>query len=261
MKAIAGNAAAAVQIPCFLNYGTPVVIKAVTHDPQQNLLKFSPFSSIDSPLREIAALQHLKKYHGSYYHPNVSKLLDCFQDQQNVYLVLPYLSGGDLYSFMEAKDGKGAPEATVASYLHQIASGLLFMKQAGLAHGDVSLENIMFCNEQRDTLKVIDLGMSISVPKMANYDKQATCMANHHDHQKRPSSPPLLVARRGCFGKPGEFLRRTFQMYVSVHRDRSRQHSTCLTALAKELLPREHNTTQRLCLLLTYTLFLQFKIV
>ena len=171
--------------------GTPVVIKAVSHPEKL------PRVSVDSPITEVAALQLLQQRHGKH-HPNVSHLLDCFQDQDCVYLVLPFLSGGDLYSFMEARDGEGVPEDQVARYLHQIASGLLYMKQAGIAHHDLSLENLMFTDSKCKTVKIIDLGMCINVPT-------AGWPADGYSSPCGGWQPqsPVLVTQHGCYGKPG----------------------------------------------------------
>ena len=141
-----------------------VVIKAVPR-PDKTRKAF-----VDDPYQEIAALQllqHQHKHHhfGGSYSNHVIQLLDCMQDEEFLYLVLPYLAGGDLFEWVEASDGKGLPEPEVCRIFQQMISGLLSMKQtSGLAHHDVSLENAVFTDEQRDEIKMIDLGMCIRAP-------------------------------------------------------------------------------------------------
>jgi len=92
---------------------------------------------VDDVISEIAALQQLTPS-PSYHHPNVIHLLDCMQDEDSVYLVLPYLAGGDLFSYLDSKNGMGLPEEEAKRYFKQMVRGLLFMKQTiGLAHHDV----------------------------------------------------------------------------------------------------------------------------
>jgi len=59
---------------------------------------------------------------GGYSH-HVVELLAVFQDDDYIYLVLPYLSGGDMYSKVEASHGKGLAVDTVKKYFRQIANG------------------------------------------------------------------------------------------------------------------------------------------
>ena len=68
-------------------------------------------------------------------------LLDCMQDTRYVYLVLPYLAGGDLFDKVQAAGEGGLPQGQARTYLRHVAQGLLYMKRtARLAHHDVSLE-------------------------------------------------------------------------------------------------------------------------
>lgn len=67
------------------------------HGPASVVIKVVPHhsgcvSNADSPLREVAALQLLPN------HPHITPLLACMQDLHFVYLVFPYLAGGDLFS-------------------------------------------------------------------------------------------------------------------------------------------------------------------
>lgn len=155
-----------------------VVIKAV---PKMESLK--SIKRGDDPLHEVAAMQLLQE------HPSVIPLLDCLQDDDYVYLVLPYLAGGDLFSRVEATQGKGLPEAEAATYLRQLAEGLLFMKTScGLAHHDVSLENAMLTEEGGSTIQIIDLGMCLRVPQAASSKKQ--------------QHVPTYLTPQRCSGKP-----------------------------------------------------------
>jgi serine/threonine protein kinase len=145
------------------SYGTTVIIKA------------SPYhhANPDNPQREIAAFQLIPN------HPRVVPLLDSMHDENFVYMVQPYLSGGDLFSKVESAGGKGIDEDRVRHYIKQAVQGLLHMKQtAGIAHMDVSLENMML--DEKGDVKIIDLGMCIRVPS---------------------SSSPCYLLPRPCRGK------------------------------------------------------------
>ena len=102
-----------------------MVIKAVPH-PTNACGAYA-----DDVFAEIGAMQ-LLHYHSSEpplslsdAHPShhTVKLLDCFQDSDYIYMVLPYMSGGDLYYKIKAAEGNGLPQDQVASYLRQVVHG------------------------------------------------------------------------------------------------------------------------------------------
>jgi len=52
---------------------------------------------------------------------HVIRLVDAMQDDEFIYLVLPYMAGGDLFERVDSTNIKGLSEATAASYLRQMA--------------------------------------------------------------------------------------------------------------------------------------------
>jgi len=65
----------------------------------------------------------------------------------------------DLYQLYKAQPNGRFPMHKVQKYMHQITSGLAYMHLNGIAHRDISLENILI---QRDTdsCKLCDFGLS-----------------------------------------------------------------------------------------------------
>lgn len=139
----------------------PVVIKVLPNPDRSR-----GGHCVDNPWSEIGAMQYLSQ---RPHHPHVIHLVDSMQDDDFVYLVLPYLDGGDLFSKVEQGGDMGLPEAQVKDYLKQMTEGLLFMKQTGrLSHRDVSLENMMLTGEDdHQSVHIIDLGMCLRVPQVS----------------------------------------------------------------------------------------------
>jgi len=118
-----------------------------------------------NPLVEISSLQLLNEHQGHGHddeESHVIRLLDCLEDEEYFYLVLPYLTKGDLFHLVHVTSGQGLKPNEAARYFRQMIQGLLFMKQRGLAHHDVSLENVCIAGD--DTIRIIDLGMCLRVP-------------------------------------------------------------------------------------------------
>jgi len=107
--------------PRLITCGPPVVIKAVPKATIHN----TSFS--DNPLEECAAMHLLMKYPP---HPNVIRIQEVMQDDDFLYLILPYLSGGDLFAAVENTQYKGLPMDKATKYFAQIVE--VRRRQGGL---------------------------------------------------------------------------------------------------------------------------------
>jgi len=73
----------------------------------------------EDPLREISALQLLS----SPGHLHVQRILECLQDDEHVYSISPFYSGGELFSVVETRGGPFA-EDQARAYFMQIIAGV-----------------------------------------------------------------------------------------------------------------------------------------
>lgn len=88
-------------------------------------------------------------------------MIECAKDDHYTYIVMSHLSGGDLFSRVE--NTTGLDESTGRVHFKSITSTLMMMKQqCGLAHHDLSLDNIML--DTAGAVHLIDLGMSVKMP-------------------------------------------------------------------------------------------------
>ncbi|KAL7443327.1 hypothetical protein ACHAXM_008870 [Skeletonema potamos] len=86
--------------------------------------------------------------------------LDLFADHKNMYIIMPYCSGGELFDVLERKSRFTELEARY--WMRQILRGLACLKKAGVAHRDLSLENFLVHD---GNVLVIDMGMCLRVPQ------------------------------------------------------------------------------------------------
>lgn len=76
------------------------------------------------------------------HHPNIVEVLDIFEENNTVYYVMTYQSGGSLQDYMN-RYGR-MDEQTSIHYIKQIASALDYMhQQMHICHYDVKPGNIM----------------------------------------------------------------------------------------------------------------------
>lgn len=116
----------------------------------------------ENPWNEIAAGQYLPA------HPHVMTLDDCCYDGENVYGIMEFCDGGEMFEIVHDSENGGGPspmtEAMARVYFKQLVSGLKHCHERGVAHRDLSLENII-CKNAEEMCKIIDFGMCIRVPQ------------------------------------------------------------------------------------------------
>jgi|AntRauTorckE5430_2_1112549.scaffolds.fasta_scaffold00769_9 serine/threonine protein kinase len=88
-------------------------------------------------------------------HAHIARLIETYNYNGNIYLVLELCSGGDLYT----RDPYTEDQA--ARIVNSIMSAVSFMHEHDVMHRDLKYENIMFANSSaKAEVKVIDFGLS-----------------------------------------------------------------------------------------------------
>ena len=86
-------------------------------------------------------------------HPNIVKLYELFQDEENYYLITEYCSGGELFD--RIKSMNYFSEKLAAEYMKQILGAVLYCHSKNIVHRDLKPENLIFdSNSSKATLKV-----------------------------------------------------------------------------------------------------------
>jgi serine/threonine protein kinase len=94
--------------------------------------------------------------------PFVCELVGIFRDEKNTYVVTQLCTEGDLFGWCDFEPGPGsAREAITQPLVKQICFAIKFIHSVGIAHRDLSLENILLTKSSGDQLqvKLIDFGM------------------------------------------------------------------------------------------------------
>lgn len=99
--------------------------------------------------REIRLLKY-------FSHPNMIKLYQVLDTDLNIYMVMEYVSGGELFHLVN--EHEGLRETDARRLFRQIISGIEYCHQNLVAHRDLKLENIMV--DQKGNIKIVDFGLS-----------------------------------------------------------------------------------------------------
>jgi len=88
-------------------------------------------------------------------HPNVVKALEVYYSHKQIYVVMEFCSGGDLYSRQPYSEQQSAKITT------KLLSALAYLHKRNISHRDLKFENIMFeSNAENAEIKLIDFGLS-----------------------------------------------------------------------------------------------------
>jgi len=101
---------------------------------------------------------------GSINFPKIMRLYRVFADLEHglnddIVLILEYLSGGDLYSrIMNSQEV--FTEVDISQFVKQIIQGLQHIHALNIVHLDIKPENIVCENLQEFNIKLVDFGLS-----------------------------------------------------------------------------------------------------
>jgi len=97
---------------------------------------------------EIEALRELN-------HPNVSRIVDCFELKDRLFMVTDVCAGGDLNS----RDPY--PQSDARRILRMVLSAVSHMHSKNVVHRDLKYENVMFVSSYPESqVRIIDFGSS-----------------------------------------------------------------------------------------------------
>mmetsp|Transcript_14379 Transcript_14379/g.21844 ORF Transcript_14379/g.21844 Transcript_14379/m.21844 type:complete len:317 (-) Transcript_14379:125-1075(-) len=105
----------------------------------------------ENPLNELKIMETIQKFGG---HENIVEMLDSSSDEKHVCIVMPYYSR-DLFS--EMKDSGKMNEITARKVLRKILKAVAFLHSRGIAHLDLSLENLLV-DDSGSKIKLCDFG-------------------------------------------------------------------------------------------------------
>ena len=107
-------------------------------------------------------------------HKNITKILEMFEDDKYILIIMEYINGGNLFSFVKKR--RKLSEKISKFLFKQIILGLQHIHSHNIVHRDVKLENILI--DLNNTIKICDFGIGrvLSDPSDLLYDQCGTPM-------------------------------------------------------------------------------------
>ncbi|PAA69550.1 hypothetical protein BOX15_Mlig014380g3, partial [Macrostomum lignano] len=135
----------------FLASGSQGSVTLVLHRGQQVALKRfnDPDAALLVPLKELSHLGRLS-------HPHVVKFLACLDGGGGPGLLMEFCPHGNLFDYYTVGTDC-LPAARIADWSRQLASGMAYLHECRIPHGDLKSPNILLC--ELDRLKISDFGL------------------------------------------------------------------------------------------------------
>ena len=111
---------------------------------------------IDRIQKEIKILKKIR-------HKNIIQLLDIMESKKNLYFVMEYCPGGELFDYLVQKKRLKEEEACI--FFQEIINGVEYLHEQGIIHRDLKLENILL--DDNNHIKITDFGLSSFYSKNA----------------------------------------------------------------------------------------------
>ncbi|KAH7090280.1 serine/threonine-protein kinase-like protein GIN4 [Paraphoma chrysanthemicola] len=94
-------------------------------------------------------------------HPNIVRLYDIWENRNELYLIMEFVEGGELFSYIHEQGG--LIEIHVVHIFRQIIAALIYCHRINIHHRDLKPENILLDRETM-TVKLVDFGMAALQP-------------------------------------------------------------------------------------------------
>jgi serine/threonine protein kinase len=119
-------------------------------------------------------------------HPNIMRIYDVYEGAKELFLVLEYVEGGELFDFLVNRGHLPADEAL--EYFKQIIYGLNYAHTFSIIHRDLKLENILIASLSPPLIKIADWGMAAFAPP--SLQLETSCGSPHY------ASPEIVNGER-----------------------------------------------------------------
>lgn len=110
---------------------------------------------VESLKTEVKILMNVK-------HDNIVNLLDVFEDNDKVYLLMELMTGGELFDRICNDFPNGYSEKQSAVLIKKIIKAVKYLHEKGIIHRDLKPENLLFSTPDRDSaeIKISDFGLA-----------------------------------------------------------------------------------------------------
>jgi len=123
--------------------GANVAVKVLQKD------RIVEVADVERVAREVHILKLIR-------HPHIVQLFEIIETRGQLYLIMEYASGGELFDYIVSK-GR-VPEQEACRFFHQIIAGVEKIHESHVVHRDLKPENLLL--DEHKGIKIVDFGLS-----------------------------------------------------------------------------------------------------
>ena len=105
---------------------------------------------------ELERIEKEIKYLKIFNHPNIIQIYEVISTKKNFYIVMEYVSGGELFNYIVDHEKLNEKEASF--FFAQLMYGLKELDSKKICHRDIKPENLLLT--EKKIIKIIDFGLS-----------------------------------------------------------------------------------------------------
>jgi serine/threonine protein kinase len=162
--------------------------------------KYGDNLNMDKILYEINLMRKLN-------HPNITKILETFEDEKFYFIIMEYINGGNLFSYVKKR--RKLSEKVAKFLFRQIILGIKHIHSQLIVHRDIKLENILI--DMNNKVKICDFGIGII---LSSEDQEL------HSHCGTPMyiAPEIILSTKdkGYKGFPVDIWSAGIALYIML---------------------------------------------
>ena len=155
-----------------LGQGAFGTVKLCMHKDSQKTfaIKIMHKAAIKKQQIYIELLKNELEILGEKSHPNIIRIVDLIEDNENYYIVSEVVKGGELFNRLTKLNS--FTEIQAADIISQIMLGLNYMHLQSITHRDLKPENVLLVKDDLDCfdIKIADLGFAQKFDKDKGLD-------------------------------------------------------------------------------------------
>ncbi|GAB4850983.1 hypothetical protein Ancab_030279 [Ancistrocladus abbreviatus] len=151
----------AYQILSEIGVGVSAVVYRAVCIPMNSAVVAIKSIDLDQARADFDSIRREAKIMSLLSHPNILKAHCCFIVDRQLWVVMPFMSGGSLQSIISSCFPDGLSEACIAIVLKETLHALSYLHDQGHLHRDIKAGNILI--DANGSIKLADFGVSASI--------------------------------------------------------------------------------------------------
>ena len=162
---------------------------------------------IEKLKHKMIKIQYETELMKRFNHKNITKILEVFNDEEYMLIIMEYINGGNLFSFVKKR--RKLSEKMAKFLFRQIILGIQHIHSKNVVHRDIKLENLLI--DFNNNVKICDFGIGrvLNSEDEILYDKCGTPMY---------MAPEIILANKekGYKGFPVDIWSSGITLYIML---------------------------------------------